>query len=148
MYNDTVTVFNLYRSKQLGTATWYPHLLKNVELQVDKGANIQKTGLENADTATLYVRCQFRDSKKMVGDLEYKSPKEWDNQPNDEYEKTITFTEGEDFFVVGDFSGEPIDDESVRGGLFQHMNTTYDDVYRITTVGIYKSIPHFEIGGV
>ena len=147
MYNDTVTVFNLYRSKQLGTATWYPHVISGCYLNIDKGANIQKTGLENADTAKLHVSYHFRDGKKMVGELEYKEPKEWDAQTNDEYANTITFTDGEDFFVVGDFSGEPINDDDIRGGLFQYMNSNYDNVFRITTVGMYKTIPHFEIGG-
>lgn len=147
MYNDTVTVFNLYRSKQLGTATWYPHVISKCYLNVDKGSNIQKTGLQNADAAKLHIKYKIQDGKKVIGDMEYKEPKEWDAQTNDQYEKTITFTEGEDFFVLGDFSGNPIDDDEIRGGLFQQMNSTHDNVYRITTVGMYKNIPHFEIGG-
>lgn len=147
MYNDTVTVFNLYRSKQLGTATWYPHVVENCYFNADKGANIQKTGLENADIAKLHIKYRVVDGKKMIGELEYKEPKEWDAQTNDKYDETITFKDGEDFFVKGDLSGDPIDDNSFRGGFFQYMNSIHDNVYRITTVGLYKTIPHFEIGG-
>lgn len=147
MYNKTVTVFNLYRSKQLGTATWYPHVIKNCYFNADKGANIQKTGLENADTAKLHIKYRFKNGKKMIGDLEYLDPKEWEKQTNDTYLNAITFKSGDDFFVIGDYADGPVDGNSFPEGFFQYMNARYDNVYRITTVGKYDIIPHFEIGG-
>lgn len=147
MFNTTVTVFNLYKSEQLGTATWYPHVVKNCYFNADKSANIEKTGLENADTAKLHIRYKKENEKVMIGELQYLPPKEWDKQTNDMYENTITFTDGEDFFVVGEYAEKPIDDEKYRGGLFNYLNRSRDDVYRITNVGMYKLIPHFEIGG-
>ena len=147
MYNKTVTVFNLYRSKQLGTVTWYPHVLRGCYFNADKGANIQKTGLENADAAKLHVKYRLVDGKKMIGDLEYVEPKAWDKQTNDLYGKTVTFKSGDDFFLVGEFPEDPINGNEIQEGLFQYMNTRFDNVYRITTVGSYDAIPHFEVGG-
>ena len=154
MYNTTVTVtvFNLYRSKQLGTATWYPHVLSGCYFNADKAANVEKTGLENADSARLHVPYRIKDGKiflKSINnkEIEYLLPKEWDSQTNDKYENTITFSEGEDFFIVGIFPEEPIEDSSYRGGVFSYLNSTHDQVYRINTAGKYELIPHFEIGG-
>lgn len=142
MYNTTVTVFNRYKSKQLGT-TWYPHVLHGCYFNADKGANIAKTGLDNADTAKLHVQV----SGDKIGKLKYLPPKEWDGQPNDMYMTTVTFSEGEDFFVLGEFDETPVNDADYNEGFYQYMNDQYDDVYKITTVGRYKLIPHFEIGG-
>ena len=143
MYNKTVTVFNRYKSKQLGI-TWYPHVIHECYFNADKGANISKTGLENADTAKLHVPYVG----DYIGDLKYLTPKEWDRQTNDKYKTTITFSEGEDFFVLGEFPEITVNESDYPEGFFQYMNNLYDDVYRITTVGKYTLIPHFEIGGV
>ena len=142
MYNETVTIFNRYKSKQIGI-TWYPHVLHGCDFHSDKGANIEKTGLENADSAKLHVKY----SGDMIGNLRYFTPKEWDKQPNDMYREIITFSEGEDFFMLGEYDETPVNDGDYNEGFFQYMNDTYDDVYKITTVGKYQLIPHFEIGG-
>ena len=142
MYNKTVTVFNRYKSKQLGI-TWYPHVLHGCYFNADKGANVEKTGLENADSAKLHVPYLG----DMIGELKYLTPKEWDKQPNDEYMHTITFSEGEDFFALGEFPETAVNESDYPEGFFQYMNQNYDDVYKITTVGKYTVIPHFEIGG-
>ena len=147
MYDTTVTVFNLYRSKQLGTSTWYPHVISGCYFLADKAANIAKTGLENADSARLHIPYIMTDGETMIGDLEYKDPKEWDAQTNDMYAKTITFTEGEDFFLVGEYPEKPVLDSDYRNGFQSYLNTLYDHVYQINTAGKYSVIPHFEIGG-
>lgn len=153
MYKDTVTVFNRYYSKQLNTATWYPHVLKNVDFNADKAANIEKTGLENADAAKLHVRYNAKDGTEKIGELQYLPPKQWEEQTNDMYEKTITFQEGIDFFMLGEFPESPISDNDPQyntgtlSGFEDYMNRKYDDVYSITSVGKYSIIPHFEIGG-
>lgn len=147
MFNTTVTVFNLYKSEQMGTATWYPHVVSNCYFNADKSANIAKTGLENADSAKLHIPYKMDNGNVMIGELQYLPPKEWDAQTNDKYEATITFADGEDFFIVGEFTEKPIDDSLYRGGLFGYLNRIQDHVYRITNVGKYDVIPHFEIGG-
>lgn len=152
MYNDTVTVFNLYRSQQLGIATWYPHVLTGCYFNADKAANIAKTGLENADSAQLHIPYNVQNGKIIIcgkdsKELQYLLPKEWDTQTNDMYENTVTFTEGEDFFMIGEYLETPVDDSAYRGGLFSYLNSNFDQVYKISSVGKYDVIPHFEIGG-
>lgn len=153
MHNATVTVFNRYYSKQLKAYTWYPHVLSGVYFNADKSANVEKTGLENADTAKLHIPYKLDGERVLIGDLEYMTPKAWEQQPNDSYDNIITFKTGEDFFILGDFASEPIndDDEVFNQGTYtgfeDYMNRYFDDVYSITTVGKYDLIPHFEIGG-
>lgn len=153
MYDTTVTVFNLYRSRQLGTATWYPHVLSGCYFNADKAANIEKTGLENADSAKLHIRYRKENGKILINGkdsdtiLEYLDPKSWDAQTNDMYENTVTFTDGEDFFIVGEYPEDPIEDSEHRKGLYSYLNSIRDQVYKITSAGKYTVIPHFEIGG-
>lgn len=150
MYQNTVTIFNRYESQD--KIFWYPHVLQGVDLIIDKGANIAKTGLESADTAKLHIKYHLVGGNKMVGRFSWLPPKEWDGQTNDMLSKTITFTEGEDFFWEGEYSENMIDDDEYQGlkysGFYDYMNKRYDNVFLITTVGgPYTLIPHFEIGG-
>ena len=153
MHNAKITVFNRYYSKQLKAYTWYPHVLSGVYFNADKSANIAKTGLENADIAKLHVPYRIEDGRIFIGDLEYMTPKEWERQTNDSYATTVTFQEGQDFFILGGFAEEPIPDndpifnQGTMTGLEDYMNRYFDDVYSITSVGKYTAIPHFEIGG-
>lgn len=74
-------------------------------------------------------------------------PKEWANQVNDLLDDTITFASG-DFFWDGEWAQGPVNDEDYRDGFYTYMNSQYDFVYRITSVGgPYTVIPHFEILG-
>ena len=38
-----------------------------------------------------------------------------------------------------------IDDDDFKGGFFNYMNKTYDEVFAITNVSKFNLIPHFEI---
>ncbi len=148
-YNSptTITVFNRYENRQIGTYTWYPHVITGCNLIVDKAANIAKTGLENSDVAKLHIPYSNINGIFTIDGLIYLPPKEWDAQTNDAYSSTITFTDGEDFFMRGEYPEDPQDDDAHVGGLYAYLNKRYDDVYKITTVGMYRLIPHFEIGG-
>ena len=150
MYDKTVTVFNKYED-QTGEIYWYPHVLSGVDLIVDKAANIAKTGLDSADTAKLHIKYHIADGKKMVGNLPWLPPKEWEQQPNDELPKSITFDSG-DFFLEGEYDESPVLDSDyanrVDGGFYDYINKRRDNVFLITNVGgPYTLIPHFEIGG-
>lgn len=150
MYNKVVTIFNKYED-QTGEIYWYPHVLSGVDLIVDKAANIAKTGLDSADTAKLHIKYHIADGKKMVGNLPWLPPKEWEQQPNDELPKSITFDSG-DFFLEGEYDESPVLDSDyanrVDGGFYDYINKRRDNVFLITNVGgPYTLIPHFEIGG-
>ena len=150
MYNKVVTIFNKY-TDQTGEIYWYPHVLSGVDLIIDKAANVAKTGLDSADAANLHVKYHIVDDTKMVGDLPWLPPREWEKQPNDELPKSITFDSG-DFFMEGEYATGLIKDsdyaDRVNGGFYDYMNKRYDYVFLITNVGgPYTLISHFEIGG-
>ena len=67
-------------------------------------------------------------------------------QVNDELPLSITFGSA-DFFTAGDYGSDVISDADYPAGLYQHLNSTRDGVYKITSVGMYTLIPHFEILG-
>lgn len=150
MYNKTVTVFNKY-TDQAKNIYWYPHVLTDVDLIVDKSANVARTGLDSADSANLHVKYTISDEKKMVCGKEWLPPKEWAAQPNEELKNLITFASG-DFFMEGEYSEEPIADADystrVSSGFYDYLNKLKDNVYLISNVGgPYTVIRHFEIGG-
>lgn len=135
-YNKTVTVYNKAVDGLMGTETWYATVLRNVRLLVTKGANITKSGRDNADTAKLHVRMDMLPKGSKL----YLPPKEWERSA--EKEKYFTFTSGEDFFVEGDTSSETPEDE-----FFAYMEQKYDNCYMVTNVDRYELIPHLEVGG-
>lgn len=83
-------------------------------------------------------------NQNVIDREDYRKPKEWKN--SEEKERTFTITE-DDFFVEGNFDVETADDDEYPNGLFEYMKQNYDDVYNITSVNRYKTIPHFEVGG-
>ena len=96
MYKDTVTLFNRYIDS-MGNTMWFPHVLTNVNLNIDKAVIISRYGEQSKDNAVLNVNFTVNDNKKMIGDLFYLNPKEWERQVNDELPNSITFTSGNDF---------------------------------------------------
>lgn len=150
MYKDTVTLFCQYKD-QRKNITWYPSILRNVNLNLDKAAIIAKYGAESKDNAVLNVRYHLGEVNVMVGKKIWLPPKEWDKQTNDLLPGSLTFTDGQefDFFYVGEWQDEePIGDEDYGiDGFYNYMNHYYDYVFAITSVARYSVIPHFEIMG-
>ena len=132
-YNKTVTVYNRYEDEK---EIWYPTVLKNVRLLVNRGENVSKSGTESADSAKLSIR--------TVGlKKPYKKPLEWQGLSEEEKVKTFTLTSKEDFFVEGDTSAEEI----LESDFFSYMKEKYDNCFKMTNVDTYELIPHFEVGG-
>lgn len=123
MFNDTVTIFNLYNE------TWYPTVLQGVEVQEVNGRT------ESKDGSTPNNNCSLHIPESLMQD--YCRPKEY---TGDGY----TIREG-DFFVIGDFSSEPVDENDYVSGYVTYMKDTYDGVYNVNSIGIYKAIPHIEV---
>lgn len=150
MYLDKITLFNFYRSS-LGDM-WYPHVIKNVNLVIDKAAIVAKYGLESKDNAILNIRYYKENEQIEIAKRPYLPPLEWERQTNDKLADSITFKAGNefDFFVLGEhpeFSESiPIMDDDYDG-LFNYMKENYDYVFAITSVAKYDVIPHFEITG-
>lgn len=148
MYGDTITLFNRYEDS-MGTITWYPTVIRGVNLAIDKAAIVAKYGAESKDNAILNVKCSIVGGEKFVDGKQWLSPKDWENQTNDMLPQTITFASGNnfDFFCFGEWSEDPIMDEDYRNGFYDYMNQNYDFVFSITSVSILSVIPHFEIVG-
>ena len=141
MYQRTVTLFNRRGDK------WYPTILHDVDLSVDRSAIVQRFGTDSRDRAILHVR--YKPGYKIAGKT-WLPPIAWRKQ-NDP--QTLTFTEGTeefDFFYGGEYGdGSVISDEDFGvDGFYDYMNRNYDEVFAITSVsGAYTVIPHFEITG-
>lgn len=146
MYKDTITLFNRHADR--AGDVWYPTILRNVNLNMDKASIMTKYGAESKDSVVLNIRYHISQVGKMVGDKVYLPPKEW--QGIDDPAGTITFKDGKefDFFRVGEWeSTEPIRDEDYTNGFYNYLNSKRDYVFAITAVGLYSVIPHFEIMG-
>ena len=132
-YNKTVTVYNRYEDEK---EMWYPTVLKDVRLLVNRGENVSKSGTDSADSAKLSIR--------IVGlEKPYKKPLEWQGLSKEEKAKSFTLTSKEDFFVEGDTSAEEI----LESDFFSYMKGKYDNCFKMTNVDTYELIPHFEVGG-
>lgn len=138
MFIDTVTIFNYYEDKKQGIAMWYPTVLDGVELQVTKGINISKSGNDKADSASLHIKIN-PDIRQI-----YKRPMEYKALEDKQGYFTL---KPDDFFLSGSYDNAPINEEDYPNGFFEYMKANYDDVYNITTVDVFKTIPHFEVGG-
>lgn len=152
MYDKTVTVFNKIIDAQR-KIYWYPHVITGVDLVVNKAANQAKTGLQDADKANLHVKYALMDGAKVIGKLRWLPPKEWREQDASQLQESITFTDGDDFFIQGDYPESVIADSDYENGIeysgfFDFMNRNHDNVFMVSNVGgPYALIPHFEIGG-
>lgn len=133
-YNTTVTVYNQYKDNANLTDVWYPTVLHNARLLVNKGANLVKSGLESADSAKLHIRMLDGSEKP------YKEPKEW--LALEGKDAAYTFQQG-DFFVKGDTTSE----DPSREDFAHYMKMHYDNCFVVTTVDSYILIPHIEVGG-
>ena len=65
MYKDTITLFN--RKEGDAGDTWYPTVLRNVQLNMDRAAIMAKYGAESADNAVLHVRYSTRKKTENAG---------------------------------------------------------------------------------
>ena len=148
MYLDTITLFN--RVEGTEGDTWYPTVIRNADLNMDRAAVIAKYGAESTDGATLHVRFTKQGNDLFIAGKKYLPPKEWEKQLD--HSNTVTFTPGDrfDFFFLGEWEEGPVSDVDYALYLdfYTYMNKTHDHVYAVTSVGgPYSVIPHFEILG-
>lgn len=143
MYQDTITLFNRKPGGASGD-TWYPTVIKNVDLNVDRAAILAKYGAESQDNAVLHIRYKKSGSDAVVAGKRWLPPKEWKQDEN-----TLTFTGGTqfDFFWMGEWMGGIVKDSDYGEGFYDHMNRTHDYVFAVASVAMYSVIPHFEIMG-
>lgn len=144
MYDDTVTVFN--RLKNKSGDIWYPSVLHNANINLDKSTINEKYGASSQDNAILNLHYTPDSSEKKIAHKIWKPPKEW-KQCNP-LSHVLTFSPSQDFFYLGDWGNEePVSDNDYTDGFYNYMNGKYDYVFIITGASSYDLIPHFEITG-
>ena len=149
MYSDVITVFNSYEDS-FKNVTWYPSVIRGVNLLIDKSAIVAKYGAESKDNAILNIHFDTVNEQIMVDGKNYLPPKEWERQTNNKLADSITFASGTDFdfFMLGEYPMQgTINDDDYRNGFFEEVKKEYDYVFAITSVAKYTVIPHFEITG-
>lgn len=148
MYQDTITIFNRKTGTALTGDTWYPTVIRNVNLNIDRAAILAKYGPETNDTAVLSIRFKPAAGEALIdcgNDVRkpWMPPKSWDGTVN-----SLTFNPSGDFFWMGEWNGGIVSDSQYKGdGFFGYMNKTQDYVYKVSSVAMYSVIPHFEIMG-
>lgn len=143
MYKDTITLFNRKPGTAITGDTWYPTIIRNVNLNIDRAAILAKYGQESQDSAVLHIRYKSEGKDILVSGKPWMPPKEWDGT-----EDSIKFATDGDFFWLGEWTGGIVSDEDYApDGFYGWMNRTHDFVYTISSVAMYSIIPHFEIMG-
>lgn len=149
MYQDTITLFNRKRGSSTTGDTWYPTVIRGVNLNIDRAAILEKYGAESKDNASLHIRYTRKNGEiRIVCDEEtekpWMSPKEWDKTID-----SITFNPDGDFFWKGEWTEGIVSDKDYSpDGFYGFMNREHDYVFTISSVGgPYSIIPHFEIMG-
>lgn len=145
MYRDTITLFNRKPGERGQGDTWYPTVIKNVNLNIDRASIVAQYGAESQDNAVLHIRYQQDGENILVAGKPWMPPKSWDRT-----EDSITFESGTnfDFFWLGEWTGGIVtDSDYLDEGFYGYMNRTHDYVFAITAVAMYSVIPHFEIMG-
>lgn len=147
MYNDTITLFNRYAA--VDGDTWYPTVIRNVNLNIDRAEIIAKYGAQSSDNVILNIRYSFDGENKVIAEKQWKPSKAWGKLPDNELGAYLTFKGGTlfDFFYVGEWDETPIPDSDYKNGFYNYMNEAFDNVFAINSVGLYSVIPHFEILG-
>ena len=148
IYKQTVTVFN--RKNVDGVTYWYPNVIQNVHLVIDRSIVIATYGEEAKDNALLHIRYTpyGEDARILVGGgfKTYMKPKEF--RSSGDVDENITFGFGDEFdFIMEGDHGDigVVNDEEYNNGFFNYMNKAYDNVFAISQAAKFNLIPHFEI---
>ena len=145
MYQDTITLFNRKPGERGQPDTWYPTVIQNVNLNIDRAAILAKYGAESQDNAMLGIRYTKQGGEIRIAGKPWMPPRKWDRT-----EDSLTFTSGNnfDFFWKGEWTGGIVNDSDYGPeGFYNHMNQTHDYVFTVSAVAMYSVIPHFEIMG-
>lgn len=143
----TVTVYNAYQDFDTLKNVYVITVLEGVFLDISKGANVMKSGLENADAATLFIPFGIKAVNGLTGEKQtYIEPKAYERLEDKSKHWTIrdggTISNKDCFFV----KGKVIDDRD-----FQDINAYYDNVFRVTAVDVRdfgsEEMQHWEVSG-
>lgn len=147
MFPHTVTVYNVLEDIKTNMPTYNITILHGVFLDISKGSNVMKSGIIDADSATLYIPMSIRAINALTGDEQkFVNGKEYERLDNTSGFWTLR-TSGDSsaqdcFFVKG---------EVVEQSGYQSMKARYDFVYDVSSVDTRdfgsKNMWHWEVGG-
>ena len=129
---SNITIYNKVYDDDKGYDTYQRTVIKGVHFEDSKGANVIKSGLENADRASIYVPFKSEMSRQYLSPIEFKKL--------DDKSKYFTFEKG-DRLIKGDIDFEPTTEKSIDENY---------DAFTITSVDIFdfgsENMRHFELG--
>ena len=143
----TVTVYNAQENIDTFKIEHNITVLKGVFLDISKAANVEKSGLVNADAATLFVPMDIEAVNGRTGAVQtYLPPKEYSRLGDPSEYWTIrasgTLSNKDCFFV----KGKVVDERD-----FEEINAFYDDVFRVSSVDPRDfgsaDMRHWEVSG-
>lgn len=126
----TVTVYNSHENMDTIKTEYNITVLNGVLLDISKGANVIKSGLENADAATLFIPFDVEAVNGITGKAQtYLKPKEYERAEDKSRYWTIRAggpaSVNDCFFVKGIV---------VSDMDYQDLDSYYDHVYRVSSV--------------
>ncbi len=144
MYTDTVTLFNRKSGGRGNPDTWYPTVIKGVNLNIDRAAIIAKYGAEAQDSAYMGIHYAKSDGIITISRKELKGNKEWAGDT-----RSITFNPDGDFFWAGEWADGVVSDGDYTsdGGFYGYMNKTKDNVFAVTKMALHSVINLLEVWG-
>ena len=146
MFPHTVTLYTIVSEEDPSTfeetTNSYITILRGVLLDAVKAKNVNESGLEGADSVTLYIPTSVAAIDGVTGEeKEYMRPVEFFRQEDRSGLWTLS-TSRNTFFVKG---------EAVHPDwTAQKIDATYDDVYDVNTVDFKDfggEMSHWEVGG-
>lgn len=143
----TVTLYNVSEDAETLQTIRSITVLKGVFLDISKASNVQKSGMENADAATLYIPFSVFAYDPLTGNKKmFVTPRSY-MALEDKTDFWTLMTSGDTsanptFFVKGIIS----DDES-----YGYIRNKYDFVYDVTSVDTKDfgspNMQHWQVGG-
>ncbi len=145
MFPHVVTVFNMWENPDTLETLYYVTILRGVLLDISKGTNIAKTGLTDADTATLYIPFTVT-AESSTGDAKtYADPKKFYRAENKSELWTLD-SGGQSSSTSTYFAkGEITDAMSLA-----RLKEEYDYVYDVSSVDVRDfggEMRHWQVGG-
>lgn len=142
----TVTVFNyLGKDPETGKPKNDITILRGVFLDISQGENKMRSGLTNADSATLYIPMSIKAVNGITGEqVRYLPPKEYELADDKSGVWTIGERKNNGCFFV---KGEVVE----RDASYQDINTRYDYAYVVTSVDVRDfgspDLQHWQVWG-
>ena len=147
MYTPHTITLILAEEQDDGSMAYNPVILSGVFLDLNKRSNVNRSGLADADSATLFIPFSVTATGADGNAKEYLSPKAYEAAETKSGYWTL-FDGGrsgsaECYFVKGTLSDPAIS--------YAEARDTYDYVYRVTSVDLRdfgrERMRHWQVGG-